>query len=142
MSATIGVRSAMAPNSSISKGMPYSWAIASRWRTAFVEPPVAATAAIALSIERRVTKVEGRTSSRTSSITSSPQRRAASSLVGSSAGISFRPAGDRPRISITMLIVLAVNWPPQAPGPGHAAASMSYSSSSEILPARYAPIAS
>ena len=41
-----------------------------------------------------------------------------------------------------MLIVFAVNWPPQAPGPGQAAASMSYSSSSEIRPARYAPIAS
>ena len=43
---------------------------------------------------------------------------------------------------MTVLIVLAVNWPPQAPGPGQAAFSISYSSSSVILPARYAPIAS
>ena len=39
-------------------------------------------------------------------------------------------------------IVLAVNWPPHAPAPGHAALSISYSSSRPILPARYAPIAS
>ena len=44
--------------------------------------------------------------------------------------------------SSTMLIVFAVNWPPQAPAPGQAAFSTSYSSSSVILPARYAPIAS
>ena len=44
--------------------------------------------------------------------------------------------------SRTMLIVLAVNWPPHAPAPGQATFSISYSSSSVILPARYAPIAS
>ena len=38
--------------------------------------------------------------------------------------------------SMTVDIVLAVYWPPQAPGPGHAAFSISYSSSSVILPAR------
>ena len=37
---------------------------------------------------------------------------------------------------MTMLIVLAVNWPPHAPGPGHEAASTSYRSSRLILPAR------
>ena len=63
-------------------------------------------------------------------------------MAGSSAGMPFRPAGDSPMNSITVLIVLAVNWPPQAPGPGHAAFSISYSSSRVILPARYAPIAS
>ena len=47
-----------------------------------------------------------------------------------------------PMNSSAVLIVLAVNWPPHAPGPGHAASSISCSSSSEILPARYAPIAS
>ena len=75
-------------------------------------------------------------SRRTRSITSSPVAKAASSLRGSSAGIPFRPAGESPMHSITMLIVLAVNWPPQAPGPGQAAFSISYSSSSVIVPAR------
>ncbi len=41
-----------------------------------------------------------------------------------------------------MDIVFAVNWPPQAPAPGQAPFSASYSSSSVIFPARYAPIAS
>ena len=98
--------------------MPNSWAIASRWRTPLVDPPVAATPAIAFSSDARVTNVDGRTSRRTRSITSSPARRAASSLAGSSAGIPLSPAGESPRNSMTMLIVLAVYWPPQAPGPG------------------------
>ena len=101
-----------------------------------VEPPVAATLAMPFSIEARVTIDEGRTSRRTRSITSSPDLNAASSLRGSSAGMPFSPAGDNPRNSSTMLIVLAVNWPPQAPGPGHAAFSISYSRSRVILPAR------
>src|SRR6266850_665020 len=92
MSATIGVRSAIRPNSSMSSGNPNSWAIASRCSTPLVEPPVAATEAMALSIAGRVTKADGRMSSRTSPITSSPQRRAASSLAGSSAGMPLRPA--------------------------------------------------
>ena len=62
--------------------------------------------------------------------------RAASSFFGSSAGMPFMPAGERPRNSSTVDIVLAVNWPPQAPAPGQAPFSASYSSSSVILPAR------
>ena len=69
-------------------------------------------------------------------MTSSPDACAASSLAGSSAGMPLRPAGESPRNSTTMVIVLAVNWPPQAPAPGHAAFSTSYSSSRLILPAR------
>ena len=142
MSATIGVRSAIVAKSSMSSWIPNSWAIASRCRTPFVEPPVAATEAMPFSSACRVTKDDGRASRRTRSITSSPDRRAASSLAGSSAGIPFSPPGDRPMNSITVLIVLAVYWPPHAPAPGHATFSISYSSSSVILPARYAPMAS
>ena len=43
---------------------------------------------------------------------------------------------------MTIDIVFAVYWPPHAPAPGHDALSMSYSSSSESFPARYAPTAS
>ena len=75
-------------------------------------------------------------------MTSSPVRRAASSFFGSSAGMPLRPAGESPMNSRTMLIVLAVYWPPQAPAPGQAAFSIPVSSSSVIFPARYAPIAS
>ena len=47
-----------------------------------------------------------------------------------------------PRKSITIAIVLAVNWPPQAPAPGQAHDSSSCTSSSVIFPAARAPIAS
>ena len=58
-------------------------------------------------------------------MTSSPVVWAAASLAGSSAGMPFRPAGESPMNSRTVLIVFAVNWPPQAPGPGQAAFSTS-----------------
>ena len=119
----------------MSKSMSNSRAMASMCSTALVEPPVAATPATALSMEWRVTKLRGRTSRRTRSITSSPHWRAASSLAGSSAGMPLSPAGERPMNSRHMLMVLAVNWPPQAPAPGQAADSMSYSSCALILPA-------
>ncbi len=54
----------------------------------------------------------------------------------------LEPAGLRPRISKTMPIVLAVNWAPQAPAPGLACFSRSARSSSDILPAAWAPTAS
>ncbi len=53
-SARIGVRAQMASKSSISRGMPASTAIASRWSTALVEPPVAENEAIAFSKASRV----------------------------------------------------------------------------------------
>ena len=96
MSPTIGVRSAIAPKSSMSSGMPNSCAIASRWRTPLVEPPVAATEAMPFSSASRVTMLFGRTSRRTRSMTSSPERRAASSFLGSSAGMPFRPGRRQP----------------------------------------------
>ena len=104
--------------------------------TPLVEPPVAATLAIPFSSALRVTIDDGRTSRRTRSMTISPVRRAAAALAGSSDGMPLSPAGDRPMNSMTVLIVLAVYWPPQAPGPGQAAFSISVSSSSVILPAR------
>jgi hypothetical protein len=101
-----------------------------------VEPPVAATLAMPFSSAARVTIDDGRTSRRTRSMTSSPVRRAAASLAGSSAGMPFKPAGDSPMNSMIVLIVLAVYWPPQAPAPGQATFSISCSSSRVILPAR------
>ena len=67
----------------------------------------------------------------------SPARRtrwATSSLRPSSAGTIAEPAGEMPSTSNAIAIVLAVNWPPQAPAPGEAAFSSSCSSSSVILP--------
>ena len=55
--------------------------------------------------------------------------------------MSFRPIGDRPRAVIASAIVLAVNWPPQAPGPGRASFSTAASSASSMAPAACAPTA-
>ncbi len=134
MSATTGVRSATAPKSSMSRAMPNSWAMARVCSTPLVEPPVAAMLAMPFSSDRRSTKADGRTSRWTRSMTISPAWRAASSLAGSSAGMPLRPAGERPMNSRTVDIVLAVYWPPHAPGPGQATFSTSYSSSRVILP--------
>ncbi len=119
-SATIGVRSAIVSKSSSSSGIPTSRAIASRWRTPFVDPPEPATAAIAFSNASRVRICEGRVSSRTTVITISPAARAAAALEGCVAGIPESPRGLIPRKSITIAIVFAVYWPPQAPAPGQA----------------------
>ena len=54
----------------------------------------------------------------------------------------LKPAGEMPMTSKAMAIVLAVNWPPQAPAPGEATSSISVSCSSVILPAAWAPTAS
>jgi hypothetical protein len=47
-----------------------------------------------------------------------------------------------PRNSQAVAMVFAVNWPPQAPAPGHAESSISHKSASDILPAACAPTAS
>ncbi len=138
----MGVREAMVSKSSIESGMPSSQAIARRWRTPLVDPPLAATPAIALSIDARVMTCDGRTSSRTSRMTSSPAATHAASLSGWVAGTPLRPAGLIPRMSSAIDIVLAVNWPPHAPAPGHATLSRACTSSGPTLPAAWAPTTS
>ena len=63
-------------------------------------------------------------------------------MVASCAGVRLGPIGLMPIISNAIAIVLAVYWPPHAPAPGLAAASMSARSWSVILPAAFAPTAS
>ena len=47
-----------------------------------------------------------------------------------------------PRMSSAIDIVLAVNWPPQAPAPGQATFSSAWTSSGPTLPAACAPTTS
>ena len=68
-------------------------------------------------------------------MTSSPACSATVALRSSTAGTIENPAGEMPITSNAIAIVLAVNWPPQAPAPGEATSSISVSSSSVILPA-------
>ena len=137
-----GVRAEIESKSSRTSGTPASRAIARRCRTAFVEPPVAATAAIAFSNAARVRIFDGTRPSFRRSMTSRPAARATPAFAGSVAGTSFAPIGERPRNVSAVAIVFAVNWPPHAPAPGHAPASTSQSFSSESFPAACAPTAS
>ena len=71
-----------------------------------------------------------------------PARIAAAFLRSSTAGMSLSPIGEIPSISAAIDIVLAVNWPPQAPAPGQATSSSARSSLSVMRPAEQAPTAS
>jgi hypothetical protein len=141
-SATIGVRAEIASKSSMVKSISSSFAIATRWRTPLVEPPVAAIDAAAFSRAAFVMIWDGLTSRRTRSRTSLPAASDALFLERSSAGMSFWPAGLMPRNSSAVAMVFAVNCPPQAPAAGHATLSSSCSSSAVIFPAAWAPICS
>ncbi len=134
-----GVRRLMRSMSSMFRSTPTVRAIASRCSTALVEPPLAATAAIALSNARRVRICDGRMSCSKTCSASRPAASAAVTLPGSTCGIELKPTGDRPITSITIDIVLAVYWPPQAPAPGHATCSISARSASLALPATTSP---
>lgn len=104
--------------------------------------PLIATAAIAFSSDSFVMTSRGRRPRLSTSITSSPHARATSRFLPSSAGTIAEPAGEIPSTSKAIAIVLAVNWPAQAPAPGEAASSSACNSSSLILPTACAPTAS
>jgi dihydroxy-acid dehydratase len=90
---------------------------------------------------RVITRLGLRSSARTR-IVSSPIFSATLPFSSSSAGTIAEPPGLIPSASKTQAIVLAVNWPPQAPAPGLATPSSSCSSSSLMSPAACAPTAS
>ena len=136
------MRAEIASKSSSVSDTPASLASAIRCRTALVDPAVVATAAMAFSNAARVRILLGRRSSVTSRMTILPARTAAAFFRPSTAGMSLSPMGESPSISPAIDIVLAVNWPPQAPAPGQATSSSARSSASVIRPAAQAPTAS
>ena len=75
-------------------------------------------------------------------MTSLPASTATSALFAWTAGTIAEPIGLMPSTSKAIAMVLAVNWPPQAPAPGLATCSSSSSSSSVIVPAACLPMAS
>ena len=141
-SARIGVFALTRSKSSIESGTFASFAIASKCSTAFVEPPVAATPAIAFSIAVLVRIFNGVMSLRNSSINISPARSPEAAFALFVAGTLESPIGAIPKNSQTNAIVFAVNWPPQAPAPGHAAVSSACNRASLIEPRACAPMAS
>ena len=128
--------------SKTSKSMPASLAIAGRCSNPLVDPPVAATTAAAFSSALRVTMSRGRRLSLSRRITASPVWNAKASRSAITAGAADEPGSARPIASDTQAMVLAVNWPPQAPADGHAIFSSAVSSSSGIWPDWYLPTAS
>ena len=142
MSATCGTRAAILLKSSSSSSTPASLAMASRWSTAFVEPPSADVSAIAFSnagLVRIIREVMPSSSIRT---TAAPAAWASAWRRGSTAAGDADPGRLMPSASPIELIVLAVNIPPHAPSPGQAWRSISPSCSSVIFPAAQAPTAS
>src|SRR5262249_8006457 len=119
-----------------------SLAMASKCKTEFVDPPVAATPAIAFSIADLVIIFDGVTFLRRRFITNSPARWPAAAFAESVGGMLERPIGAIPRNSQTKAMVFAVNCPPQAPAPGQAEVSRDLSCASLMLPRACAPIAS
>ena len=137
-----GVFELMRSKSDRSIWTPASAAMASRWSTALVDPPVAETTAIAFSMERFVTMSRGRSPFPARVTASLPAFCATTALAASVAGTLPLPSGEMPSASQTTAIVFAVNWPPQAPAPGQATSSRVLNSWSVILPAAWAPTAS
>ena len=139
----IGVRALMRSKSSMESGMFASLAMASRCRTALVEPPVAATPAMAFSMAVLVMICDG--------VTIVAQK-IHDHFAGAMACVSFscdrwperrRAPSERCReIRRPCAMVLAVNWPPQAPAPGQAMSSSALSRASVILPCAWEPMAS
>ena len=124
------------------KSTPASAAMAARFSTAFVDPPLAATDMAAFRKEAGVTKRRGEISPLARSTTSRPQRSASAGLSSCTAGTSADPIGDRPIMASAMAMVLAVNCPPHAPAPGQAPRSIWPSSSASMVPREWAPTAS
>src|SRR5580692_2853962 len=83
-------------------------AIASRWMTAFVEPPKAKTAAIVLlkEVSRKISR--GFRSSQTVSTMRRPERLAILGWLESTAGIDVAPGRVKPSTSVRLVIVDAV----------------------------------
>ncbi len=125
----------MRSKSSMSRATPASWAMANRCSTALVDPPVAATEAMAFSSACRVTICRGVRCACNRSMTSLPAATATSARSPAVAGTLALPMGEMPRNSAAVAMVLAVNCPPQAPAPGQAAFSRALSCSSDIRPA-------
>ena len=134
-SASSGTRALMRSKSASDSSRPVSCAIAIKCRTALVEPPVVATAAIAFSRASCVMMSRGRTPRRTRSMTNRPTPRATSRFSVLVAGTLPVPSAAIPRNSDAMAMVFAVNCPPHAPTPGQADASSPHRSSSLRRPA-------
>ena len=142
MFAITGTRSRIRSKSSSSSFTSLACAIASRCRTALVEPPVAITTLMAFSNACLVMISRGRKSRLTSSSSASPLSLALSRFSASSAAMVDEPGRLMPIASMALLMVFAVYIPPHEPLPGQARRSISKKSASLSAPAPCSPTAS
>ena len=105
----MGVRAEIRSKSSNVSSIPASRATASRWSTALVDPPDAATAVMAFSKDFVVMIWRGRSSRCRRSMTRRPADSTTAAFRESTAGTSLVPIGEMPIISKAIAIVLAVN---------------------------------
>ena len=103
---------------------------------ALVEPPRPSTALTALSNEAGVRMSSGLRSSHTISTMRRPDCVAIMAWRESGAGIDEAPGSVRPRVSVALIMVLAVPMVMQVPGERAMPSSTSRQSSSVMLPAR------
>ena len=106
---------------------------------ALVDPPNAITTVIAFSNAFLVIMSRAVIPKRIKLTTASPAAYASASRLLSIAGAEALPGNAIPKASATELMVFAVNIPPHAPSPGHAALSISPNSDSVIFPKAQAP---
>ena len=124
----------MRSKSSIVTSTPASRAISGTWRSAFVEPPIAAWTTIAFSNASRVRIFRGVMSSASRRMTCFPAARAYRRSFVSGMGTTAEPGRARPSASDSTWPVeaLPMNW--HAPHVGHAPSWASASSSSASSP--------
>jgi hypothetical protein len=136
MLARSGVVRASASKSASESGTPTRRAMAIRWITEFVEPPMASAVTTALRTAAAVMIVERRRSSHTISTIRRPLRAHITACRESTAGIEAAPGSVTPSASAALVIVEAVPIVMQWPGERAMPPSISFQSASVICPAR------
>jgi hypothetical protein len=118
MSAMKGILLLTFWKSSSVRSTPAVPAMARVWRTPFVEPPRAIIITSAFSNDFFVKQSLGLMFRSMQILIASAALWHSRILAGEVAGVEDEPGSERPRVSIIIAIVLAVNMPPQAPEPG------------------------
>ncbi|KAH3659803.1 hypothetical protein OGATHE_005848 [Ogataea polymorpha] len=134
-----GVFSEMAWKSSIVRSTLAELAMASRCKTALVDPPVAITYAMAFSNAGLVMMSRGVNPERSKVFIDSPMLSHSIIFSFDTAGAEDEPGRDIPITSAAEAMVLAVYIPPQDPGPGQACRTISFLCSSFMVLLRYCP---
>mmetsp|Transcript_43047 Transcript_43047/g.78263 ORF Transcript_43047/g.78263 Transcript_43047/m.78263 type:complete len:389 (-) Transcript_43047:384-1550(-) len=128
--------------SSTLSSIPAVWAMASKCKTALVDPPKAFTITMAFSKDFLVKMSSGLRSRSKRALIAAAVVLHSSRFSGDIAGLEDVNGRAKPKASIAVANVFAVYIPPHAPAPGQACLMMSRRSPSSMEPARYFPYAS